>query len=364
MKGREGLSEVERLPARATLLEVARRAAQSAFEARKARFPHELEGVSLDVAAADANTSLGNAAEVLARGAQSDGERELARCLTVLAFAADFPSAPETERASARCLLWLEAHAGLSLLAPLLEHLSDGDAKGAATLRAALAELAQPGARDVLPSEALLARHTLESEALPLEGELGASPRSGWVTALQALTLWLFVSRSLGVVARLCLGYRTPARATLSSRGLELEHRTELLGRKLRESSLLVPFAELGSLEREARFARAGLYAGLASLALGTYLGGGFLSDALRAPGGSASLFGLGLLLVVLGVALDFALSSLFGGEKSRCRVVILPRRGRGFTLRGVARARADALLGRALSHASPPASSRAPEPP
>src|SRR5690606_31696418 len=131
-----------------------------------------------------------------------------------------------------------------------------------------------------------------------LEGELGPPPRRPWKTAVLALTLWLFLSHLVRLLGRAALGFRKPARLRIGAQGLAVESRTQLLGRTLRESRVFVPFDQLSSIEREVRFARAGLYAGLAALALGTYVGAGFLVDGLRAPQGSWALVGWGLLLV------------------------------------------------------------------
>jgi hypothetical protein len=250
--------------------------------------------------------------------------------------------------------VWLETHTGLSLLGPLLDHLGGS---GAPPLRLALDGLLHEAPRSLLPSEALVASAALTRAPAALEGELGAPPRGPLATALLTITLWTFAEQIVRHVGRGILGYRARARARVTSAGLELEIRKELLGRSLQDRSLVVPFDELARLSRETRFARAGLYAGLASLALGTYFGAGFFVDALRAPGGSTSLFGIALLLVAAGVAADFALQTLSARGGSACRLVIVPKRGPGFALMGVEPARADAMLRRALQGSSQTAS-------
>ncbi len=365
MKGPEELREVERLPAREALAQAARASARAACESRNARFPAQLESTELSVSADDAATSLGNAALVLSRGAETPAEVRLIAHLVVLGFAADFPSAPETELSSARSLVWLEAHAGLALLAPLLEHLAERDASatgaGPAALRAALTELARGTSSTVLASEALVAAHALSSVDAPLDGELGPTPRGRVGTFFEAVTLWLFAKHAVRLVGRAVLGYRAPARARRTERGFELDVRTELFGRTLRQRSVVVPLSELASISRETRFARAGYYAGLASLALGTYFGAGFFMDALRAPGGSPSLLGIALLLVVGGIAADFAVTSLTGRDAKTSRLLVIPRRGPGFAVLRVEPSLADAMLRRALSpehHSKEPAAS------
>jgi hypothetical protein len=171
--------------------------------------------------------------------------------------------------------------------------------------------------------------------------------------------VWTLVARIGRHAARAILGYQARARARVTEHGLELAIEKKLLGRTLRDESLVVPFTELARLSRETRFAGASLYAGLASVVLGTYFGAGFFVDALRAPGGAPSLFGVALLLVAAGVVADFALQTLSARDSSACRLVIIPKRGPGFALTGVEPARADAMLRQAISGSSEPSSLR-----
>jgi hypothetical protein len=52
-----------------------------------------------------------------------------------------------------------------------------------------------------------------------------------------------------------------------------------------------------------------------------------------------------GLVFVGLGIALDFALSSVRFGAKGKCRVVVSPRKGRPVCIGDVDPKRADAAL-------------------
>jgi len=113
----------------------------------------------------------------------------------------------------------------------------------------------------------------------------------------------------------------------------------------LRERVTVVPLANLSRVTREVRYARAGLYAGLGALALGTYFGTGLFVDAVRVPGGSAPLIGVALLFIVLGLAVDFVFSSAADSARGRCRVVVVPLKGRVLCVGAVDPARADALL-------------------
>lgn len=186
----------------------------------------------------------------------------------------------------------------------------------------------------------------LQVEKPPLlTGELAAPPRGPALTALLAITLVLPALVVVRLIGRYALAFRRPAAVGISERGLELEYRSELLGRVLRERSVLVPLNNLASVTRELRYARAGLYAGLIALVLGSYFGVGLLADGLRVPGGSLPLIGLAVLLIAGGLALDFVLSSVGVNARGRCRLVVVPRKGRALCISELDPARTDALL-------------------
>lgn len=178
-----------------------------------------------------------------------------------------------------------------------------------------------------------------------LRGELLPRPYGPLATALLAVTLVLFVLRAGRVIGGIVLGYRRPAQVTLSARGLELGYRIELLGRVLRDRTTLVPVSNLARVTREVRFSRAGMYAGLLALVLGSYLGVGLLIDGIRVAGTSPPLLGLALLLIVAGIVVDFALSTLSDAVRGKCRLVVVPRKGRTYCIGGLEPARADAML-------------------
>lgn len=382
----ERLERLDQHAQRDGLLDAAWRAACAAVDLGNRYFPGQASNIQLTLDEAQAATPAGNAAAVLRQGARTAEQRELVADLVVLAAARDFPSAPETELETARRLIWLEAHTPLRVLAPLAAHLGERSGSLAAALaRAARWDPATPGGNgvdeegsplprgEILVLAAALARlpAPLPLESIPpaltrdeaarrllgaeeaseheelLEGELGPPPRGPWKTAVLALTMWLFLSHLVRLLGRAAFGFRKPARLRIGAQGVEVESRTRLLGRTLREKRAFVPFDQLARIEREVRFARAGLYAGLAALALGTYVGAGFLVDGLRAPQGSWALVGWGLLLVALGLVADFALTSLSDGVRGRCRVVILPQKGRRLALQQVDPERADAALRR-----------------
>jgi hypothetical protein len=178
-----------------------------------------------------------------------------------------------------------------------------------------------------------------------LSGELGLAPRRPVLTVILALTLVLPLMHLGRLLLRYALAYKTPARLKLSDRGLELGYRVELLGRVLRERSLLVPLDNVATVTREVRFARLGMYAGLLALVLGSYLGMGMFVDAVRVDGGSATLLGMGTLLIVAGLLADFGLSSLSDSVKGTCRLVVVPRKGRALCVGSLEPQAVDTML-------------------
>jgi hypothetical protein len=141
------------------------------------------------------------------------------------------------------------------------------------------------------------------------------------------------------------LHYRRPAERRITARGATLLTTTELIGRTLRTEETFLPVESLLRASREVRYPRAASYAGLLALALGSYLGISFGIDGARA--GSPELLGFGALLVVVGVSLDFVITHVASKSQGRCRVLLVPRRGRTIALAGVDPALADAALGR-----------------
>jgi hypothetical protein len=178
-----------------------------------------------------------------------------------------------------------------------------------------------------------------------LEGELALPPFGPVLTIVLTVTLVLFVIQLARLVLRWVLAFRRPASLSIGPNGLELNQRTELLGKVLRERATVVPLNGLVRVTREVRYARIGMYAGLIALVIGSYFGMGLLVDAVRVPGGSISLFGLAALMMVLGLALDFTFSNAADTARGKCRVLVVPQRGRPMCLASLDPVRADAML-------------------
>jgi hypothetical protein len=190
-------------------------------------------------------------------------------------------------------------------------------------------------------------------EALPnFEGEMSPPPRNPWVTALLAITGLLFVIELGRLVARYVLLMKRPTEVRLTPNGLDVRGKTFMIGKLLREHETVIPREGLVKIVREVRYPRLALYAGLIALALGSYLGVGLVVDGVRAA--SPSMLGTGLLIALLGLGLDFVLSTLVPGLEGKSRVVMVPRRGPILCVAAVNPARADALLARLAKGTAP----------
>jgi hypothetical protein len=335
-----------------------------------------------------ADTGHGNLLELLGRGVRKPEERQLIGALLALGAAKQPPGA---ENELATRLVWLATHTPCSAFGAIDPALgARADAVWDAVAK--IADYPQLVAPDFGTAEAVVAALALRTsqstragaladqlrksnadpmisavlggsaphvepprsetsveqtseKAAPLTGELVPAPRGPVITALLAFTLILPLLIVVRLVARYALAFRRPAAMGLSERGLELEYRSELLGRVLRDKSVLVPLSNIASVTREHRYAQAGLYAGLIALVLGSYLGVGLLADGVRVPGGSLPLIGLAVLFIAGGLAVDFLLSNVAVNARGRCRLVVVPRKGRALCIAELDPAQADALL-------------------
>jgi hypothetical protein len=190
--------------------------------------------------------------------------------------------------------------------------------------------------------ERLLATTPTNTDAA-LSGELAPVPRGPVATFFLGMIGWLLISHVVRLIGRFALQLRRPAELTITTTGIHVRSTTQLLGKVLRESETRIPWEGLVRATREVRYPRLGTYAGLTALALGSYIGVGWFIDGIRAQ--SLSLATMGLLVVVLGVALDFVLVSLLPGRKGKCRLVLVPRKGAATCVGWVDATKADALL-------------------
>jgi hypothetical protein len=338
-------------------------------EGRDQSAPSLPEGLT----SSDLGTRFGNVAELVGHGVTTPTEALLIGVLLALSAREEAASEQEEETLVAH-MTWLAAHTPCDALLAL--DAAAGEREGLWRALARISYEPVEVAPDFGRTEALLAAATLGSahspaaapprtralarvddpgvRALlalgglarePLLGELSPTPFGPLTTAVLALTLVLGALQLARLVARLAFGYRRPASFTLTERGLELTYRVELLGRVVKEETLLVPLANLASVTREVQYPRAGLYAGLAALVIGTYFGMGLFVDALRVPGGSSSLMAMAVALIVAGLALDFVLSSGIDGMRGRCQLLVEPRKGRTICLGAIDATQAEAML-------------------
>jgi hypothetical protein len=211
----------------------------------------------------------------------------------------------------------------------------------AATLRASLsASLRDPTLRAILSVRPSAAR---PRGAAVAAGEIVAPPRSAPALFLLVVTGILPIVALARLVGRFALRIRRPAELVVDHAGVTVKSRTEVLGRTLRQRELHIPTPALARAAREVRFPRAALYAGVASLVVGSYLGLRLFIDGFRA--GSLELLGIGAGMVLLGLVVDYALSHVGVAAKGRCRVLFEPRRGDGIAVADVDPDLADAAL-------------------
>jgi hypothetical protein len=78
---------------------------------------------------------------------------------------------------------------------------------------------------------------------------------------------------------------------------------------------------------REVRYPRLAFYTGLLALAIGGYFGVATILDGIRAA--SPSLLLTGLLVVAAGVLLEVLFGSIEPATTGRCRVLLVPARGK-----------------------------------
>ena len=333
---------------------------------------HLPEGLTAE----DAETPYGNVLTVLEYGASTLEQRAMLGALMAHSLRLAPPSDGEASREIALHLVWLAAHTPCDALSALDEALADSAAElwqgvasvlldpdsappdfGATEAVVVAAALRRSGsleaqqlrfqAAEQVSDRALLALLAPSAEELggELWGEVQPAPRGPVLTIVLAATLLLFVLQVGRLIARYAFAYRRPAALRLGPHGLELVHRIELMGRVLRDRSTLVPLSNLARVTREVKYAHAGLYAGLLALTLGTYFGTGYFVDGVRQPGGSVELLGLGALFVVVGLLIDFMLSSGVEALRGGCRIVVVPLYGRAICVGGIDPMRADALL-------------------
>jgi hypothetical protein len=329
----------------------------------------------------EAVTQFGNALDILQRGPEGHAERALACALAAHVVALNAPKDEEESARLAKDLLWLAAHtpfdatglidralgeraAGLWVaIANRVRRIDQGGAVGRgealiggialaasrapSAIEQATALAAEAG--DPKLARALAVRGSPGESMEPVVGEIAPPPRGPVATALLALSGVLLVLHAARLFGRVVLAYKKPAQVLLlddgDAGGVRVRWRVEMLGRTLRDRDVLLPRASLARATREVRYPRLAFYAGLLALAAGSYLGVSAFVDGVRVA--SPSLLTMGIAIIALGLALDFALSSFAPSARGRCRLLFVPRDGAALCVGGVDKQRADAVLGR-----------------
>jgi hypothetical protein len=337
----------------------------------------------------DAETSYGNVLRALERGgAESAGSatRALLAGLLARGVALSPPAGAEAEARVAESLVWLATHTSIDALTALDAALGDkaaglwiavgtlirrvdsgtaplvgraGAIIAASALResessaawaesAALAEDARdPIVRALLAKTAAAPAESAgpDAPATVVIGEVVPAPRGPIALVVLGFTGILAIMHLARLLGQVALRYRRPAELRISPKGLVIHTKTEILGRTLKERDVHIPIEALLRATREIRYPRLALYVGLGSLALGSYLGISIFVDGARA--GSPELLGIGLILVFVGIALDYVLSNIVPSGKRQCRVVFEPRKGASIALGKIDPMRADEALNR-----------------
>jgi hypothetical protein len=342
----------------------------------------------------EAGSDFGNVLAILERGAEDRAERAIVSAFVAAGVVASIGGKPESNgdvRAWAARLSYLGAHAGFDALTALPDGLEPSTLRGlfralaeharaidagrstadrAELLIAAAAlaeaaeiyggdlEIAQTASRlaadvgDVvaarmLTSNAADAPSTVVASSLPtsgtVHGKLAPAPRGAWLTLLQAATGWMLLRSAAIVVADHALGLRRQARVDLHARGLEVRANVELIGKPLREVHAVIPTSGLAQIRRDVRFPGLPIYAGLLALIAGAYYGVKWTAWGVASA--SPKLLGYGLLALLVGVAIDLALTVLLPGLRGRVRLVIVPKQGRSLCVSDVDAPTADRLL-------------------
>lgn len=386
------LEEIASRPRGDDLARLVHTAAFAAADERRARIEDGLAELveRARLKADDAETSYGNVLRALERGgaeAAGSATRALLAGLLARGVALSPPASAEAEARVAESLVWLAANTSIDALTSIdaaLEEKADGlwlavatlirrvDAgtaplvgrAGAIIAASALRESTSPGARSEVRAlaedardpivRALLAPASASASGAPAGpdgpasiavGEMVPAPHGPVALVLLGFTGILAVMHLGRLLGQVALRYRRPAELQISAKGVVIITRTELLGRTLKERNIHIPIEALLRATREIRYPRLALYVGLGALAIGSYFGISLFVDGARA--GSPELLGIGLLLVVLGIVLDYVLSNIVPSGKRACRVVLVPRKGSAVAVGRLDPARADEALNR-----------------
>lgn len=355
-------------------------AAFSAYEERRSALHVGLDEAAarLGVDEASSETELGNVVRALRSSAPlGRSERQLLGMLLARSVSLSPPSEGEASLRVAEALAWIGAHTSVdplpfldrslgaaaqplwAAIATLLERHDDGAAgldRPAAIVAASaigrsqapVCEQHRAALRVALRDGTLVALvgqapEALVAKSILISAEETGAPRGAAATFLLTITFVLPLVAVGRLFARVALGLRRPAEASVSREGVRIKSRTLLLGRTILERETFLPTAGLARARREVRYPRLPIYVGVAALLAGSYVGLRMFVDGVRAA--SPELIGLGVAALLVALGLDYALTLWPARSSDRCRVFLQPRRGRGLSLRDVDRELADKAL-------------------
>ncbi len=331
----------------------------------------------------DAATELGDSLRILKIGPASKDERLLVHALWGHAVAETRSKTTDEEDKLASTALWLAAHTPFDATMLFDRALGDDAAELWTAIADRIRRIDQGALEDLGRAEAIVGAIALVTSASPyaatlatalalevkdpvvarvlrpsdsredeqIEGEVIFAPRGLFATTLLALSGALFVMHAARLSARLALAYKAPARMIFSESGVRVSWHVEMLGRTLRDHEIVLAREGIARVVREVRYPRAAFYAGLLALAVGSFVGVRTFLDGVRSA--SMALLLAGLVIVAVGVLLDFALGSVGPGIAGRCRVILVPKSGASICVARTDARRADEALATLAGSAS-----------
>ena len=176
-----------------------------------------------------------------------------------------------------------------------------------------------------------------------VDGELVPNPLGPLGLVLGCLTGFVVLRGLWRLFTVGLLRTKRPVVAKINGAGVTLDGEVRVMGRTIRSQSTHLPTTNLARAARLVRYPRLALYAGLLTLALGTFAGASLITDGARA--GSPSLIALGAAIFGAGVLLDLLLSHVIPARTGRCRLLLVPRKGRSWAIATKDAAAADRAL-------------------
>lgn len=377
-------------PRRAELARLVRVVALSAAEERRTRFGDGLDELIGDAGLKPETDGTVDGFDVLkalrrAEPPVANGRSIIGLLLAEGVVATDLDTADDAKRA-ATALSWLASETwldGLSAIPSMRDELADevlarlraglrdvvasmdqaGAPRGRGAALAAALTLTQLHDTDALVSvedplvRALMARPRAAveatAEAAPTEVPAGPSgPVQGELVPTPMHPVWLFLSCVTGFILlrwlwrfvyRTLLRARRPAAFSVEPTAVKVTSDFQMLGKPMRKAEVVIPFDNLARAEREVRYPRLAIYAGLFMLAVGTFAGASVFTDGARS--GSPSLMAIGAVIFGVGVVLDVVLNVFVPGRKGKHRLLLVPRKGRSLAIAVDDEKAADRLL-------------------